>query len=230
MNANDEYIPALKFRKLTVLYDPLLNWAMREKVFKTELIQQANIQPGQRVLDLGCGTATLTIMIKRSHPQSEVIGLDGDPAVLTIGREKAAKAGVDITLDQGMAFEIPYPDGSFDRVLSSLVFHHLTTENKEHTLREVKRVLRPGGEFVLADFGPPRSYWARIVSPVMARLEEAGDNHTGLLPVLLAKTGFEQVEEVYRFSTVFGTLSCYTGRKTQRIISLHMILLPPLIV
>jgi ubiquinone/menaquinone biosynthesis C-methylase UbiE len=184
-------------------------------VFKTELIHKANIQPGQRVLDLGCGTATLTIMIKQLHPLSIVVGLDGDHAVLGIGNEKAAKAGLDIPMNQGIAFDLPYPDGTFDKVLSSLVFHHLTTENKERALREVLRVLRSGGEFFLADFGPPRSTWARIISPVMAKLEEVGDNHKGLLPVLFSEAGFEQVEEASHFPTIFGTLSCYSATKVE---------------
>ena len=117
---------------------------MREEQFKKQLVRQAQIQAGQNVLDLGCGTATLTILIKQTHPEAEVTGLDGDPRVLAIGRAKAAKAGAAIILDQGMSFRLPYSDESFDRVLSSLLFHHLNTENKQRTLDEVYRVLRPG--------------------------------------------------------------------------------------
>src|SRR3972149_904967 len=134
MARREKYIPALGHDWLTPLYDPLLRWVMREETFKRRLIAQADIQPGQRVLDLGCGTATLTILIKQVHPDSEVIGVDADVKVLDIGRAKASKAGVDITLDHGMAFQLPYPDRSFDRVLSSLVLHHLTREDKRRTL------------------------------------------------------------------------------------------------
>ena len=94
-----------------------------------------------RVLDLGCGTGTLTIMIKQAHPEAEVVGLDGDPAVLEIARTKAMQAGVKISLDHGMAFHPPYQDNSFDRVLSSLVIHHLTTENKQRAMHEIYRIL-----------------------------------------------------------------------------------------
>ena len=76
---------------------------MRESTFKRRLVEQARIEKGQRVLDLGCGTGTLTILIKKSHPEAEVIGLDGDPNILEIARTKIAKAGLDITLDQGIA-------------------------------------------------------------------------------------------------------------------------------
>ena len=81
------YIPALSFKWLTPLYDPLLKWVMREESFKRRLIQQANIHPKMKVLDLGCGTGTLTLMLKRAHPEAEVTGLDGDPQVLDIARD-----------------------------------------------------------------------------------------------------------------------------------------------
>ena len=186
---------------------------MREEQFKKQLVRQAQIQAGQNVLDLGCGTATLTILIKQTHPEAEVTGLDGDPRVLAIGRAKAAKAGAAIILDQGMSFRLPYSDESFDRVLSSLLFHHLNTENKQRTLDEVYRVLRPGGEFHLADLSRPRNLLARLVSPLMARLEDVSDNHKGLLPVMMRQAGFKLVEDGVHFSTLFGTLSIYRGQK-----------------
>src|SRR5574341_2573371 len=98
MSKSDHYIPALGHKSLTPLYDPLLKWHMRENTFKRHLIAQANIASGHRVLDLGCGTATLTILVKQAHPGAEVVGLDGDPQVLEIGRAKAAKLGVNIVL------------------------------------------------------------------------------------------------------------------------------------
>jgi SAM-dependent methyltransferase len=78
MSEHNRYIPALSFRWLTPLYDPLLRWGMREKTFKRRLITQANIQPGQRVLDLGCGTGTLTILVKLLYPDANVVGLEGE--------------------------------------------------------------------------------------------------------------------------------------------------------
>ncbi|HEY4690717.1 MAG TPA: methyltransferase domain-containing protein [Anaerolineae bacterium] len=214
MARREKYIPALGHDWLTPLYDPLLRWVMREETFKRRLIAQADIQPGQRVLDLGCGTATLTILIKQVHPDSEVVGVDADVKVLDIGRAKASKAGVDITLDHGMAFQLPYPDRSFDRVLSSLVLHHLTTENKRRTLSEVFRVLRPGGELHVVDFGKPHKAWGRLVAPLIHRLERAADNVTGRLPAIFREAGFDQVEEMGWHVTAFGSLSFYRARKS----------------
>src|SRR5215210_7233949 len=191
MKKNEKYIPALNFNWLTPLYDPLVRWFMPESKFKSQLVKQAHIQLGQRVLDLGCGTATLTVLIKQTHPDVEVFGLDGDAQVLEIARKKAVKAGVEITLHEGLAFQLPYADKSFDRVLSSLMFHHLTTENKRLALSEVFRVLRPGGELHIADFRKPNES----------------------LPTMLREAGFEQVKEYAKYRTLFGTLSLWRAQR-----------------
>lgn len=213
MAQSDRYIPALRYNWLTPLYDPLLRRLMPEAELKRRLIAQAHVEPGHRVLDLGAGTATLTIMVKQSHPEAEVVGLDGDPKVLAIGRAKAATAGVVITLDRGLASQLPYEDGSFARVLSSLMFHHLKREDKQRALREVWRVLRPGGELHILDFGKPQNAAMYLISLVFRWLEEAGDNIAGLLPEMLQQAGFSNVGKSADYSTVFGTLSLYRGRK-----------------
>lgn len=150
---DEQYIPALSYDRLTFLYDTVVRLTTREAAFKSALLAQAQLQPGQRVLDLACGTATLTIAIKQAQPQVTVAGFDGDSAILQRARAKAERAGVDLQLDEGLSYELPYADESFDRVLSSLFFHHLTHENKLRTLAEVRRELKPGGEFHVADWG-----------------------------------------------------------------------------
>ena len=213
------YIPALKYGWLTSLYDPLQRWVVRESTFKQHLVEQAPIEKGQRILDLGCGTATLTIIIKKTHPESEVAGLDGDPRILEIDRGKVAKTGFDITLNQGMAFDLPYADDSFDHVFSTLLFHHLTRENKIRTLKEVFRVLRPQGELHVVDFGKPQNTLMYLISLIVRRLqEETSDNIKGLLPEMFRNAGFEQVEETARYTTIFGTLSLYRARKISQVI------------
>ena len=92
MTRDDKYIPAVSYDRLTPLFDPVIRWSMRELELKRRLIVQARIEPGYRVLDLGCGTATLTILIKQMYPAAEVVGLDGDPKILAIAEAKAAKA------------------------------------------------------------------------------------------------------------------------------------------
>jgi len=208
----NRYIPALKYDWLTPVYDPFIRWTIRESTFKRHLVEQARIEKGHRVLDLGCGTATLTVLIKQLHPDAEVVGLDADPRILQIAKAKIEKTGVNVALDHGMAFELPYPAHSFDRVLSSLLFHHLTRENKERTSKEVFRVLRPGGELHVADFGKPHTPLMYLISLIMRRLEETGDNIAGLLPGMFCDAGFVHAEESGRYATVFGTLSLYRAQ------------------
>jgi ubiquinone/menaquinone biosynthesis C-methylase UbiE len=208
-----KYIPALSWKVLTPFYDTFFRLTMREELFKRRLIEQAQIRSGQRVLDLGCGTGTLTIMVKQAHPNSEVSGLDGDPQILEIARHKAAQAGSPITFDEGMAFQLPYPNASFDRVLSSMVFHHLTTQDKEKSLAEIYRVLKPDGELHLVDFGVPHGFYAKIISSLMRRFERLDDNINGRIPEMLAKAKFS-VAETSEFLTVFGTLALLRGSKS----------------
>lgn len=207
-----KFIPALGNDLLTPLYDPLL-WFMRESRFKGDLIEQAQISNGIRVLDVGCGTGTLAIMTKQLHPEAEVVGIDADTKILQIARAKAAKTGIKLTFDQGMADHLPYADSSFDRVLSSLFLHHLSTENKLRTLREVLRVLRTGGRFDVVDFGPPRTFYSRLVARIIVNNEEVAGNLRGLLPEMFREAGFENVEETRQFMTIAGALSFYQGTK-----------------
>lgn len=212
---SDKFIPALKFAWLTPLYDSIMQLTMRELTIKRRLVEQMNIERGHRVLDIGCGTATLTIMIKKIYPDAEVVGLDIDPEILDIARSKVAEAGVVIKLDQGSAVELPYPDRSFDRVVSSLVIHHLKHEDKIRAFKEMFRILRPGGELHVADFGKPHNAAMWLVSLLMRWFEEVSDNIKGLLPEMFRQAGFEEIEETARYTTIFGTLSLYKVRKPE---------------
>ncbi|MGH9872279.1 MAG: class I SAM-dependent methyltransferase [Pyrinomonadaceae bacterium] len=208
----ESFIPALGKDWLTPIYDPLL-WLMREHRFKGDLIEQAQMSNGMRVLDIGCGTGTLAIMVKQVHPEAEVFGIDADSKILALARAKAAKASLNLTLDQGMADQLRYADSSFDRVLSSLFLHHLTTENKRRTFREVFHVLRPGGRFDVIDFGPPRTFYSRLVARITANNEEVAANLQGLLPEMFRGAGFQNVLETKQFMTLAGALSFYQGQK-----------------
>src|SRR5216683_4871144 len=142
-HAERSYLPAMGKRWLLPLYDPLLKLLGVDKS-KRRLIEQATIQNGFRVLDIGCGTGSLAVLIKRMHPEVEVIGVDPDPAALSVSKPKANRAGLSIEFDRGFADHMPYADASFDRVFSSFMFHHLAADEKSATLAEIRRVLKSG--------------------------------------------------------------------------------------
>lgn len=204
---SERYIPALRFRWLTPFYDPVLRWGMREVGIKRFLVEQMALFPGMCVLDLGCGTGTLTIMLKQLNPDVEVTGIDGDPEVLAIAREKATEAGVSVRWDSGLAYHLPYADSSFDRVVSSLVIHHLIMPDKQRTFLEVLRVLRPGGELHILDFGKPHNLYTRLAAAVIRHFEETAEQLDGHLPEMLASSGFTELDEIRHFTTVFGPLA-----------------------
>jgi ubiquinone/menaquinone biosynthesis C-methylase UbiE len=212
-NKRSDYIPALRFHWLTPFYDSLLKWGMREAAIKARLIERAHIQPGQRVLDLGCGTGTLAVMIKQSVPEAQVTGLDGDKQVLSIAKTKAEQANVHIQLDHGLAYELPYPDHSFDVVMSSLVIHHLTSEDKAHSFKEVRRILRPDGWFHILDFGRPVDLLTHAQALVFKMFEQTADNFNRRIPSMLQEAGFDSVIEAERVTNIFGPLWFYEAHK-----------------
>lgn len=205
--------PALLLKGLTQFYDIFARLFFPEKRFKRSLIAQAHLAPGQRVLDLGAGSGTLAIMIKKSQPEAHVVALDGDAEILMIAREKASQAKADIFLICGDVTALPYPAGSFDRKVTSLVMSLLSRTEKKRVVQDAYRVLRQEGELHIADFGPPHTPWGRWVAPLVGRFEPMAENLAGILPELMIEAGFEKIQEAARFATLFGTLSLLSGIK-----------------
>ncbi len=208
------YTPALRHNGLTFCYDPLMRWVLREKRFKEQLAQQANLKPGHRVLDLGCGTATLAILLKQMCCEAQVFGLDADSKVLKLAGRKAASAGLRIGLSQSFAHETNFADASFDRVVSSLLFHHLTPANKQKTLDEIARILKPDGELHIVDFGLPQNRLLRCAFLPVQLLDgfaTTTDSVQGKLSQYMQQSGFVNVRTNIKITTLFGSVSLYSG-------------------
>lgn len=209
---NRKYIPALSFRWLTPLYDSIIEGPLSVTRLRRELVAQMGDISGKNILDVGCGTGTLAILIKQSHPGADVVGLDGDPQILEIARKKAQSQGLEIRFDQGMSFELPYPDESFDVACTSMMLHHLTRDDKQKTATEMYRVLRPGGKLFGADFAEPRSRFGKAIRPLTRRFERVAENVDGFLPVMFGKAGFKNYSEGAR-RYLFGSIASFQGYK-----------------
>lgn len=137
-------------------YD-LLIWLVtlgRERTFRERLLRPARLQPGESVLDVGCGTGTLAIAAKRRvGPAGSVHGIDASPAMIARASHKSRKAGAEVMFEDGVAESLPFSDGRFDVVLSTVMLHHLPRTSRQQGVSEMGRVLKPGGRLLAIDFG-----------------------------------------------------------------------------
>jgi ubiquinone/menaquinone biosynthesis C-methylase UbiE len=136
-------------------YDLLLWLATfgRERAFREKLLQPARLQPGESVLDVGCGTGTLAVAAKQQvGPGGSVFGIDASPEMIARAVRKAKKAGVEVSFQQGLAESLPFPAGHFDVVVNTVMLHHLPQEIRRQGLGEMRRVLKPGGRLLAVDF------------------------------------------------------------------------------
>lgn len=149
-NDRHDYLPAAGRDAFLPFYD-LLSVVFRVPRVHRALLDRAGLADGQRVLEIGCGTGNLSLRAKRAQPGIELIGSDPDPRALARAQRKAR--GLDgVRFERAYAQRLPYPDATFDRVLSSLMLHHLDCDTKVAAVAEVQRVLRPGGSLHLIDF------------------------------------------------------------------------------
>ncbi len=202
------YLPAAGRDSFLPVYD-LMTKLMGADQARRGLLDQAQIRPGHRILDIGCGTGSLSIQVKRLHPGTDVVGLDPDPKALARASRKAARATVSIQFDQGFGDELPYPDGSFDRVLSSLMFHHVRTDEKGKTLRAVRRVLKPGGEFHMLDFEGPENGAHGILSRLLHSNQRLKDNSESRVLQFMTEAGFAKPKKVGHREMFFGHIAYY---------------------
>lgn len=177
----------------------------RDRAIREQLIELAAPTPGENVLDVGCGTGTLVIALKPKVGTSQVHGIDASPEMIAVAKEKVA--GSDVGFQIGLIEAIPFPDGSFDLVTSSLMLHHLPDDLKRTGLAEIRRVLKPGGRFMAVDFAAGHSH--TLIGHVLlvlglghARGGRVADRHGGgqrmvdSLPPMLTDAGFNDVEVI----------------------------------
>ena len=216
MTNNKKFVPALKFHCLTGFFDFLMSLTGLEEKLKDALLVQANIKNSDTVLDFGCGTGTLTIMAKKEFPEANIHGIDIDSGILKIAKNKVKNSGHEIFLKEYDGISLPYKDGAFDKVLSTLVFHHLIRERKIAILMEIYRILKPGGELHIADLGKGKSIFMKGISLFIRFFDgfsNTFDNVKGLLPLVIEEAGFNKVVDHGQIDTLVGSISFYSAIK-----------------
>ena len=208
------YLPAAGRDWALPFYDPLVKLLGADGARRT-LLKQADLRPRDRILDIGCGTGTLVELIKRVHPEVSVVGLDPDPKALARAKKKAARAGVSIQFDRGFSDELPYADASFDRVFSSFMFHHVHTDQRGKTLREVRRVLVPGGSLHLLDFESSEGGAHGVLARWLHSSHRLKDNSETKILEIMKTAGFANAKKVGSGALFLGHLrfGYYSGSR-----------------
>ena len=215
MSGQQDYLPAASWHVFTRLFDPLVAVTMRERTFRARLREQMlrDLSPPATIVDVGAGTGTLAIDLAAAAPSATVIGIDTDPEILAIARGKPGAERVEFR--QGMAQELPLPDASADRLVISLVLHHLQPEDKRRALTEARRVLRPDGRLHIADFGRPAGFLGRagfLFVQIADGFSNTREHAAGRLPQLFGVEGFDAARRHSRLRTAFGSLELLSAQ------------------
>jgi len=186
-----KYKFAFLFDQLTPLYDLARVLGIRNRL-QRRLWPQVTIKSGSRVLDVGCGTGDDLIYLATHFKGLSLTGVDGDPKVLSMAKNKAKKLGLKIKFQVSLAERLPFKKHAFDVVWSSLMIHHLPTSIKLKALKEMRRVLKPAGRLYLIDFDLIKNPIIRNFYWLQTLLEPVGDHFAGKLPEYLRAAGFKR--------------------------------------
>lgn len=208
-----EYIPALRFHWLTRIYDPLIERWLATAPMRAAVVEALDLRPGMRVMELGCGPGRLAVEIKRRHPGVILEAVDADPEMIAMAHQNAVQAGVEITFHEADITRLSSLV-RYDRIYSTLVFHHLRPEGKWFALRWVREALGPDGRFVVADFGRPRGLAQWLVSHVVQPVDgiaNTAPHRDGRFERVLREI-FKTAEPVAAWKTFAGTLQVWICR------------------
>lgn len=213
------FTPALGRSDLTDSYDKAIRLWTREHVWRTALLNQVAPRDGETILDIGCGTGTLAIMIKQMAPNARVIGLDPDPQILEIAAAKAKQSGADIEWQQGFARDANNFAGTADKVVSSLVFHQVPLSEKRTGLAAAMAALKPGGELHVADYArqesPLMRFLFRLTVQRIDGVKDTQPNADGALESILTELVGTTIHAICVVPTLTGAISIFTAKNSK---------------
>jgi ubiquinone/menaquinone biosynthesis C-methylase UbiE len=218
MNSNRSYVPALGDHRLSPLYDTTIALMTCERTWRRAFVKQIDPSPRDVILDLGCGTGSLAIMLKSACPSASVYGVDPDPDILTRAENKARDKDILIHFAQGYAQDAAAIAAGVrpNKIVSSLVLHQVPLAAKRATLLSAFAGLKPGGELHIADYGLQNSPLMRFAFRQVQTLDGFANtqpNADGVLPELMAEAGFVDIKECTVVPTPTGSISLYAARR-----------------
>lgn len=207
-------MPALGFASLTSLYDPMIQRWSAARRLRASVIENLMLEPEMRILELGAGPGRLAIAIKRLYPSVRIEAIDIDPSMVARARKNASRQGVDVSFHEADMTAVTEA-GAFDRVYSTMTFHHLSNSEKKHALWAARLALRPGGCFVVADFGRPRGLSQELLFRFIQQPLDGFENttpHCSGRYEADVRSSFRSVESALVLRTVAGTLELFVCR------------------
>ena len=149
-----------RFTDFTDALIPVYNWGFevlagrQHEAFRRHILELTALAGGECLLDAGCGTGMMALRTAARYPGCTLHGIDISPKMIAVARRDAEKQGLAVDFCVGSITDLPYPGDSFDVVTTNIMYHHLDVAEKRRAIAEIARVLKPGGRYVSAEFGP----------------------------------------------------------------------------
>jgi len=217
MAETNSFTPLLGAGVLSPFYDAAIALATREGRWRTRLVQQIDLKAEDRILDVGCGTGTLALMLKRLAPTAKVFGIDPDPRALAMARRKAERAGAEIEFLPGfISDQLIKPLRPITKIVISLVLHQTPVKEKLRILNACRHVLGPDGEVHIADYGEQRGLMRVAFRATVQALDGVNDTEphaVGQFPSIVREAGLKTLTETSRTYTPTGQITCWIARR-----------------